>query len=86
VGKAFFSEEKKEETFMSPSRASSAACALITKVFWFFFSKKNCLPSLPYDGATLQEALAHRQCWRNDSANIEPADALETATVWRFVW
>jgi hypothetical protein len=42
----FFSEEKKQKTFMSLSRFSPAAYAIITKVFWFFFSKKNCFPAL----------------------------------------
>jgi len=43
----FFSEVKKQKTFMSLSRFSPATQAIITKVFWFFFSKKNCfLPSL----------------------------------------
>ena len=43
--KAFFSGEKKQKTFMSLSRIYPEACAIITKVFWFFFSKKNRLPS-----------------------------------------
>jgi hypothetical protein len=38
----FFSEEKKQETFMPLSRFSAEAYAIKTKVFWFFFSKKNC--------------------------------------------
>jgi hypothetical protein len=42
--KAFFSEEKKQKTFMSLSRFSPAACAIIAKVFWFFSSEKNCFP------------------------------------------
>jgi hypothetical protein len=40
--KAFFFEEKKQKTFKSLSRTSPAAYAEETKVFWFFFSKKNC--------------------------------------------
>jgi hypothetical protein len=44
--KTFFSEEKKQKTFMSLSQTHPAACTKITKVFWFFFSKKNCLPCL----------------------------------------
>jgi hypothetical protein len=44
--KAFFSEEKKQKTFMSLSRAYPAPCTQETKVFSFFFSKKNCLPCL----------------------------------------
>jgi hypothetical protein len=39
--KAFFSEEKKQKTFTSLSRIYPAAYAKETKVFWFFFSKKN---------------------------------------------
>jgi hypothetical protein len=42
----FFSEEKKQKTFTSLSRFSPAAYAQETKVFWFFFSKKNCFPTL----------------------------------------
>jgi hypothetical protein len=30
---------------MSLSRFSPAACGQDVKVFWFFFSKKNCFPS-----------------------------------------
>jgi hypothetical protein len=40
--KVFFSEEKKQKTFTSLSRIYPAARAQETKVFWFFFSKKNC--------------------------------------------
>jgi len=39
--KAFFSEEKKQKTFASRSRSYPAAYTQGTKVFWFFFSKKN---------------------------------------------
>jgi hypothetical protein len=43
--KAFFFEKKKQKTF------TSALCPLaraqIAKVFWFFFSKKNCFLALP---------------------------------------
>jgi hypothetical protein len=42
--KAFFSEEKKQKTSMSLSRISPEAYSTRTKVFWLFFSKKNCLP------------------------------------------
>ncbi len=38
----FFSEEKKQKTFMLLSQISPATYAKETKVFWFFFSKKNC--------------------------------------------
>ena len=41
-GEVFFSEEKKQKTFMPLSRVSPAAYAQEIKVFWFFFSKKNC--------------------------------------------
>jgi len=40
--KSFFSEEKKQKTFSSLLRLFPAAHAIITKVFWFFFSRKNC--------------------------------------------
>jgi hypothetical protein len=43
--KAFFSEEKKQKTFISLSRMSPEAYVTRAKVFWFFFPKKNCLPS-----------------------------------------
>jgi hypothetical protein len=42
AGKAFFSEEKKQKTFTSWSGFFPAAYAMVIKVFWFFFSKKNC--------------------------------------------
>jgi hypothetical protein len=37
-----FSEEKKQKTFASLSRLYPAAYTKDAKVFWFFFSKKNC--------------------------------------------
>jgi len=43
--KAFFSEEKKQKTFMALSRLYAAKDANDIKVFWFFFSKKNCFLS-----------------------------------------
>jgi hypothetical protein len=47
--KAFFSEEKKQKTFMLLSQLSPAGCTKDKKVFWFFFSKKNgFLSSLTY--------------------------------------
>jgi len=39
--KAFFSEEKKQQTFTSLSRFYPAACTEDTKVFWFFSSEKH---------------------------------------------
>jgi hypothetical protein len=45
--KAFFSGEKKQETFVSLSRFYPAACAQNIKVFWFFFSKKELLALTP---------------------------------------
>jgi hypothetical protein len=42
--RAFFFEKKKQKTFAILSRPSPAAYAKVTKVFWFFFSKKNILP------------------------------------------
>jgi hypothetical protein len=39
--KNFFSEEKKQKTFMSLSPIYPAAYAQETRVFWFFFQKKN---------------------------------------------
>jgi hypothetical protein len=41
----FFSEEKKQKTFMSLSRIYPAACAR-TQKFWFFFLEKNCFLAL----------------------------------------
>ncbi|HTZ70970.1 MAG TPA: hypothetical protein VMB71_10000, partial [Acetobacteraceae bacterium] len=48
--KDFFSEEKKQKTFIScvqqPVQIGGLGCQpQQVKVFWFFFSKKNCLPS-----------------------------------------
>ncbi len=53
--KAFFSEEKKQKTFMSLSQLCPQTCAENTKVFWFFFSKKNVFLSLvlPRTGVAL---------------------------------
>jgi iron complex outermembrane receptor protein len=39
----FFFEKKKQKTFESLSRAYPADVRQVAKVFWFFFSKKNCL-------------------------------------------
>jgi hypothetical protein len=41
--KAFFSEEKKQKTFVFWERALREGPLQGTKVFWFFFSKKNIL-------------------------------------------
>jgi hypothetical protein len=41
-GKAFFFEKKKQKTFSS-CRALAGSARQVAKVFWFFFSKKNCL-------------------------------------------
>jgi hypothetical protein len=52
--KVFFSVEKKQKTFASLSRFYPAACAEETRVFWFFFSKKELLKSslfLPTGGS-----------------------------------
>jgi hypothetical protein len=52
ASKAFFSEEKKQKTFMSRARGTIRDLAGIVepagelKVFCFFFSKKKCLPHL----------------------------------------
>jgi hypothetical protein len=43
--KTFFSEEKKQKTFMSLPPIYPAAFIVGLKVFWFFFSKKNFSPS-----------------------------------------
>ena len=40
--KAFFSEEKKQKTFVTAVADSPARHNPGPKVFWFFFSKKNC--------------------------------------------
>jgi hypothetical protein len=39
--KIFFSEEKKQKTFMSLSRSCPAAHARKRQKFWFFYSKKE---------------------------------------------
>jgi hypothetical protein len=43
--KDFFFEKKKQKTFGWLSRAYPADVRQVAKVFWFFFSKKNVLPS-----------------------------------------
>jgi hypothetical protein len=43
VRKIFFSEEKKQKTFTSLSQTFPQRRIKNVKVFWFFFSKKNCL-------------------------------------------
>ncbi len=44
--KVFFSEEKKQKTFVRLGVSSPGHAYRESKVFWFFFSKKNILPSL----------------------------------------
>jgi hypothetical protein len=44
--KVFFFEKKKQKTFVTLARSGRQLRAKITKVFWFFFSKKNRLPFL----------------------------------------
>jgi demethylspheroidene O-methyltransferase len=46
ASKVFFSEEKKQKTFISWAAAPFKATLKETKVFWFFFSRKNILPSI----------------------------------------
>jgi len=58
VRKVFFSEEKKQKTFMSLSRIFPEAYAIDAKVFWFFSSKKNCFAFL---SARHMEHLRDRQ-------------------------
>jgi hypothetical protein len=41
--KVFFSEEKKQKTFVCLARRCTQRRAQVAKVFWFFFSKKNFL-------------------------------------------
>jgi demethylspheroidene O-methyltransferase len=43
----FFSEEKKQKTFTSFADTARQITLREAKVFWFFLSKKNILPSLP---------------------------------------
>ena len=45
-GKDFFFEKKKQKTFPWLSQIFPETYAPETKVLWFFFSRKNCLPSL----------------------------------------
>jgi len=42
----FFSEEKKQKTFIFFGCVLRQHTLKETKVFWFFFSKKNCFLSL----------------------------------------
>jgi len=44
-GRLFFSEEKKQKTFIFQANESRKNTYQETKVFWFFFSKKNILSS-----------------------------------------
>jgi hypothetical protein len=44
--KVFFSEEKKQKTFVHWRVRSPASLRQSPKVFWFFSSEKNILPSL----------------------------------------
>ncbi len=44
--KAFFFEKKQQKTFVMLTRSRHGARTEDTKVFWFFFSKKNTLASL----------------------------------------
>ena len=39
--KVFFSEEKKQKSFVSLSRFYTAAYTQVIKVFWFFFRKRT---------------------------------------------
>jgi hypothetical protein len=52
--KVFFSEEKKQKTFMVLSRDYPAAYAIGIKVFCFFFSKKKCFFCRVDAGRTLK--------------------------------
>ncbi len=59
--KRFFFEKKKQKAFVAAVAEAPASSAQGTKVFWFFFSKKNCLlcfspPFLDVD-ASLQSPL-----------------------------
>jgi hypothetical protein len=63
---AFFSEEKKQKTFMSLSRFYPEACSQEAKVFWFFFSKKNCFSS-----AGPQQVLL-RETWYKPIVGVMP--------------
>jgi hypothetical protein len=45
AGKRFFSEEKKQKTFVISGTRLSHRARQTIKVFWFFFSKKNALPA-----------------------------------------
>jgi hypothetical protein len=45
AGRVFFSEEKKQKTFARAVAVLSGGVRHVAKVFWFFFSKKNCFLS-----------------------------------------
>jgi hypothetical protein len=54
IGRAFFSEEKKQKTFIRLASAfPDRHEAKLAKVFWFFFSKKNMLASPDQDQGSL---------------------------------
>jgi len=46
AGKQFFFEKKNQKTFAYKACALPQRAHQWTKVFWFFFSKKNCFPYL----------------------------------------
>ncbi len=49
--KAFFFERKKQKALVAAVAESPESGAKETKVFWFFFSKKNCLLTGTYPEA-----------------------------------
>jgi hypothetical protein len=59
--KAFFSEEKKQKTFIRWRVRSPGSTRQSPKVFWFFFSKKNILPSTSPQNQSGQRRHRQRQ-------------------------
>jgi hypothetical protein len=55
--KVFFSEEKKQKTFIRLAQNVLMSARQRMKVFWFFFSKKNRLPVLSFH--RVQKPLQH---------------------------
>jgi sugar phosphate permease len=60
VRKQFFFEKKNQKTFTSLGTRCGTAYAIGAKVFWFFFSKKNRLPSSSITWPRLRALLLNR--------------------------
>jgi uncharacterized iron-regulated protein len=83
--KDFFFEKKKQKTFATAPTARRIlhhpCAAPFAKVFWFFFSKKNCclLPFLALAACTMQPACAPPNTWLAPGSLTPLADPLPQA-------